>query len=97
MKPSRAMKPRRFLAMITMLFAAMVTTLLLPAYGQEVDPTWYNPWAAPNTAVVHPSQQRAAIHRRQATLKPVSTSASAGKLRGKRSTTSYALMTPLAK
>jgi hypothetical protein len=97
MNRSRAMKPRRFLAMITMLFAAMVTTLLLPAYGQEVDPTWYNPWAATSTAVAHPSPKRAAVHQRQAKLRPVSTSASGGKLRGKRSTTSYALMTRLAK
>jgi len=42
---------------MAMLFGAIFTILLLPAYGQqEVDPTWYDPWAAPTTAVVHPSQ-----------------------------------------
>ena len=53
----------RVLASMAMLFGAIFTILLLPAYGQqEVDPTWYDPWAAPNAAVVHPAQPPAAIH-----------------------------------
>jgi len=56
----------RVLASMAMLLGAIFTILLLPAYGQqEVDPTWYDPWAAPNTAVVPPSQPPAAVHSSQ--------------------------------
>jgi hypothetical protein len=84
MNRSTNIRPRRFLALIAMLFGV----LLLPAYGQqEVDPTWYNPWAAPNTAVVQSSQPRVAIHRHQRTVRPVSSARVAGKVREKRPTT----------
>jgi hypothetical protein len=73
--------------MIAMLYGAMVTALLLPAYGQEIDPTWYDPWAAPNTAIVLTSQPQAAVGRHRAALKSVSTVRTAGKLRAKRSAT----------
>jgi len=86
----RAMNPCRVLGLTAILFGAMVTTLPLPAYGQqEVDPTWYNPWPAANTAVVH-SQPQAAVQRRQAVLKPVSTAHGTPKLRVKRATTQTA-------
>ena len=86
MSRSKGMTRGRGLAMMAMLFGAMVAALLLPAYGQEVDPTWYNPWAAPNTAVVHPTQPQMAMHRHRATIKHVSTGPSAAKLRGKQTT-----------
>jgi hypothetical protein len=84
MNGSRNIRPRRFLVLIAMLFGV----LLLPAYGQqEVDPTWYNPWAAPTPAVAHSSQSRAAMHRHPRTVKPVSSARVAGKVGGKRPTT----------
>jgi hypothetical protein len=88
MHRSKGIRPRRVLALIAMLFGAMVTTLLRPAFGQqEVDPTWYNPWAGQNTVVAHASQPRAAIHRHHPTIRPVSSTEAAGKLRDKRPTT----------
>lgn len=93
MHGSRGIRRCRVLASIGMLFGAIFTILLLPAYGkQEVDPTWYDPWAAPNTVVVHPSQPPAAAHssqppvathRHQQMVKPVSSTPGAGKFRGK--------------
>jgi len=84
MNGSKGIRPRRILALIAMLFGA----LLLPAYGQqEVDPTWYNPWAASNTTVVHSSQPRVAMHRHQRTVKAVSSGPVVGKVRGKRPAT----------
>lgn len=92
MNRSKGMTRGKGLAMMAMLFGAMVTALLLPAYGQEVDPTWYNPWAAPNTAVVHSAQPQAAMQRHHATIKHVSTAPSAAKLRAKRPTTTEAVL-----
>ena len=49
---------KRF-AWIAVLTGAMVTTFSLAAFGQqEVDPTWYDPWA-PNTTPVHRDVQPA--------------------------------------
>jgi hypothetical protein len=85
----------RVLASMAMLFGAIFTIFLLPAYGQqEVDPTWYDPWAAaPIAAVVHPAQPPAAVHlsqspvsthRYQQTVRSVSSpTADAGKFRVK--------------
>jgi hypothetical protein len=84
MNGSRDMGPCRVMALIALLLGAMVTTLL-PAYGQqEVDPTWYDPWPAPNTAVVHFSQPREAIHRHQPRVKSVPSSRRTAKSSGKR-------------
>jgi hypothetical protein len=84
MNGSSDLKPCRVMALTTLLFGAMATTLL-PAYGQqEVAPTWYDPWAAPNTAVVYSSQPREALHRPQPRIKPVSSSRSAAKSNGHR-------------
>ena len=63
---SKGIGRSRFLASFAMLFGAIFTILLLPAYGQqEVDPAWYDPWAAPSTAVAHPSQPPAVVHSSQ--------------------------------
>jgi hypothetical protein len=80
-------------AFIAMLCGAIFTILLLPAYGQqEVDPTWYDPWAAPTAAAVHPAQPPAAVHSSQApvathryqqTVRSVSPAPDAVKVRGK--------------
>jgi len=68
--------------------AMLFSTFLLPAYGQqEVDPTWYDPWAAPNAVAVHSSQPRVAMHRHQRTVKAVSSGPVVGKVRGKRPAT----------
>ena len=86
---SEGIRRSRVPAFMAMLFGAIFTILLLPAYGQqEVDPTWYDPWvapssAAPNTAVVHSSQPPVATHRYEQTVRSVSSTPATGKLRGK--------------
>lgn len=80
-------------AFIAMLCGAIFTILLLPAYGQqEVDPTWYDPWATSTTAVVHPAQPAAVVHSSQApvathryqqTVRTASPAPDARKFRGK--------------
>jgi hypothetical protein len=43
----------------------VMLALLVPAYSQqEINPTWYDPWAAPNKAVVQHPHSRPANHRR---------------------------------
>ncbi len=98
MNESSGISRSRVPAFIAMLFGAIFTILLLPAYGQqEVDPTWYDPWAGPTTAVVHPAQTPAVVyssqahsspvpvatHRYRQTVKSVSPAPDAVKLRGK--------------
>jgi len=92
MNRSKGMTRGKGLALMAMLYGAMVTIMLLPTYGQEVDPTWYDPWAAPNTAVVHSAQPQAAMHRHRPAIKPVSTTPSAAKLHAKRPTTTEAVL-----
>ncbi|HMD17884.1 MAG TPA: hypothetical protein VKH18_14555 [Terriglobales bacterium] len=75
----RDILPCRILASTAVLFGAMVTILLVPAYGQqEVDPTWYDPWAAPNTVVVHSSQPPAVVPQHQTTVRSVTLTRAAG-------------------
>ena len=63
---SKAIGRCRVPAFMAMLLGAIFTILLLPAYGQqEVDPTWYDPWPAPNTAAVPPAQPPAVVHSAQ--------------------------------
>jgi hypothetical protein len=101
MNRSRNISPRRVLTYIAMLAGAMVTTMLLPAYGQqEVDPTWYDPYAvtvpstAPTVAVahsaqpaIHAAQPTVAFHRHEAAVRSVSSTKSVGKSRGKQPAT----------
>ena len=87
----KSIRSCRVPAFIAMLFSAIFTILLLPAYGQqEVDPTWYDPWVSPNTAVVHPqppavvhSSQPSATTSRDQTVRSTSQAQDAGKVRGK--------------
>jgi hypothetical protein len=96
MNGSKAISPRRVLTFIAMLSAAMVTTLLVPAHAQqEVDPTWYDPYAVPNTVaqvvpaavtntvVAHSSQPAVAFHRHRAAVTTVSSAEGTEKVRGK--------------
>jgi hypothetical protein len=49
------------IAMNATLAAIVMLALLVPGYSQqETDPTWYNPWAAPNQAVVQRAPSRPA-------------------------------------
>ncbi len=67
MTGSKNVERNRVLASIAVLFGAIFTIFLLPAYGQqEVDPTWYDP--APNPAVAQPSQPAAVAHSSQASV-----------------------------
>jgi hypothetical protein len=91
MNGSKGIGRCRVLASTAMLFGAIFTILLLPAYAQQdVNPDWYDP--APNAAVVHPAQPAAAVHssqppvathRYQQTIRSASTASDAGKLRVK--------------
>jgi hypothetical protein len=73
MKRSLILKSRKVLALATLFGAMVTTTLLCPAYGQQdVDPTWYNPWAASNTTAVQTTQPKAAVQARRAKIKTVS-------------------------
>ena len=47
--------------------------LTLAAFAQqEIDPTWFNPWEAPETAVAQSSRPRVTIHHQPRTVKDVS-------------------------
>jgi hypothetical protein len=51
------------LASLAMLMGALFTILLHPAYAQQdVAPSWYDPWAAPQALVAHPAQAPAVVH-----------------------------------
>jgi hypothetical protein len=94
MNPSTDIRPRTVLAYIAMLFVAMVTTLLLPAYGQEIAPDWYDPYAVantapiaiPSTAAVHSAPSPVSFHQYQPAGASVSSAQAAEKFHGKRYT-----------
>ena len=51
------------LASLAILLGALFTIFLLPAAAQQdVAPSWYDPWAAPATAVAHPAPAPAVAH-----------------------------------
>jgi len=101
MTGSKNISPRRVLTYVAMLAGAMLTTMLLPAYGQqEVAPDWYDPYAVttPSTAqsvavaqsaqpAIHAVQPVVAFQRREATVKSASLTERAGKSHGKQSAT----------
>jgi len=86
MMQSKSSSPRKLLPFIALSFAMMFGTFLLPAYGQQdVDPTWFNPWAPPAPAVAQTAQPQAAKSQQHpAKLKSASTTQTA-KVRGKKS------------
>jgi hypothetical protein len=57
--------------MVAMLFSTMVLTLAAFAQ-QDMDPTWYNPWDAPETAVARSSRPRVTIRHQPRTVEYVS-------------------------
>ena len=75
MKNSKISGTRRLLAMMALLFSAMIPT---SAYAQqEIDPTWFNPWVAPSAAVqtaqeVPVAQNKAVAPKEQKKVKLVS-------------------------
>jgi hypothetical protein len=88
---SKAIPRSSMLASTAILFGAIFTVLLVPAYGQqEVDPAWYDP--TPDTAMtqpaqaaaaVHSSQPAATVHARPATIQSASRTPAAAKARAK--------------
>jgi hypothetical protein len=93
MNRSRDIRSRRILAFMAMVFGAILTTMVLPSYGQQdVDPTWYDPYAvstlpnpAPHTVAIHSSQAPLSIHQQQTTLTSASLPQGAERLRAKQS------------
>src|SRR5277367_1489003 len=87
MNRSRDIRSRRILAFMAMLLGAIVATMVVPAYGQqEVDPTWYDPYAvntppnpAPSTVATHSSPTPVSIRQHQTTLASASLSEGAEK------------------
>ncbi len=69
MNGSNAIGRYKGLASLAILMGALFTILLLPAYAQQdVAPSWYDPWAAPTTAIAHPAQVPAVVHSSQLPL-----------------------------
>ena len=92
MNRSEVISQNSALPYIAMLLGAMLTILMLPAFGQqEVDPTWYDPWVASNAtvnlaqppAVVHSSQSPVATNQGKQSAMFVSHGPNAGKVRAK--------------
>jgi len=98
---SKAIPRSSMLASTAILFGAIFTVLLVPAYGQqEVDPAWYDP--TPDTAMtqpaqaaaaVHSSQPAATVHARPATIQSASRTPAAAKARAKTSSSTKAVVT----
>jgi len=58
-----SVKTNRLLMVMTFMSALLFGTSL---YGQqEVTPTWYDPWPAPNTVTAHSSNAQVAKHKHQ--------------------------------
>ena len=85
MNGSKGFNFRRVLALTALLLGSTVTMFQIPAYGQECDQTWYNPWAASSSAATQPAQPQAG-HKHQAKVKAASGSQRAGKVRAKSAT-----------
>jgi hypothetical protein len=60
MTQSKSSRPSKNLALMAMSFAMLFGTFLLPAYGQECDPSWFNPWAQSSAETAQSSQAKAA-------------------------------------
>jgi hypothetical protein len=86
MNSSKNIRSCKRLAGIAALSGALIMTCSLAAFGQqEVDPTWYNPWPGPNTAVAQSAPQAAV--QQHAKIKSVTASKRIAKSSGKRSST----------
>jgi len=82
---NRAILSCKRFAWIAVLSGAIVTSFSTPVYAQqEVDPTWYNPWAPATTSVQH-DQQAVAHKRHAAKVTPVSSTKRTAKANEKHS------------
>ena len=73
-------------AWLALLSGAMVTTLSLSAFAQqEVDPTWFDPWAPSTATVQHHDQKVAAPSTQTAKIKHVSSTRRVAKVNVKHS------------
>ncbi len=63
MKASSGCKPFRGLVRLAVLLSTVLTAGLVPVCGQQdVDPSWYDPWAATNPAHVHSPTAQTSVH-----------------------------------
>jgi hypothetical protein len=91
MNRSIDIRSHRILAFMAMLLGGILTIMVLPSYAQQdVDPTWYDPYAvttppnpAPHTVAIHSSQTPVSIHQHQKTLTSASLSQGAERFRAK--------------
>ena len=84
MNSSKDFRLRTLFAGTAMFLGLMVVTLAPRAYGQECDPSWFDPWGGPNTAAVHSAQPKATPHQQDRKVKPVSANQHSAKLHVKR-------------
>ncbi len=85
MKQSRRTRLDKMFLLKATLLAAMVVPAV-GAYGQqEVDPTWYDPWAVHAKVAVQPAPSRAADHKLQRKVSSVAPNRQPRRARAKRS------------
>lgn len=89
MQALNLIKSHRYLAMMAVLFGAMITTTV-PAFAQQdVDPTYYNPWsptAGTTSTTAQPAKAKTVIRKQQSAMRTASKKQVA-KLRVKRTAT----------
>jgi hypothetical protein len=90
MKKSTGSRGSRILVMMAMLGAMVMASPRPVRAQQDVDPTWYDPWA-PATPVVahvvaHANPPQATVHAKKEKAKTASSSQRTAKLHDKRST-----------
>ena len=72
-KKSTTPRVRRMSALMMMLSGLIMTVLMIPAYAQqEVSPTWFDPWGAPEAAAAQPAKQAAKAQKPAASVKAAS-------------------------
>jgi cell division protein FtsW (lipid II flippase) len=84
MNSTKSFRLRTLFAGTALFLGLMVATLAPRAYGQECDPTWFDPWAGPNTAAVHSTQSKAAVQQHEQKVKTVAANRHSAKLHLKR-------------
>jgi hypothetical protein len=63
MKVLSGCRPFRKLALFAALLSVMLTAGMVPVYSQQdVNPTWYDPWDATNTALVYSPTAQISVH-----------------------------------
>ncbi len=70
------------IATLILALLAFIAALTAPACGQqEIDPTWFDPWATPSVKMVPPSPPRVGAQHRAPKVRFVSASKPIGKRR----------------